>query len=212
MIIPSDGGSQYTCVDRQHRSPIKMTVTTTPSASTTHAVTPLPNDTATETALSGFDVVPGESSIREPTQIDFLAKAWATLLSHSHHFHLKFLPGHIISSMVDRQCMTICPSGFPFSNDCITVKYMDWKNDKHTESILCRNLAPFSPQKGGGFIVFTEGERAGIVCSVKKAKCSEGMLDLVNMEQEMIRKQDRHICCSVEVHAESCRCSTFLPL
>ena len=188
-----------------------MTVTTTPSVSTTRAVT-LHNDTATETAPSDFDVVPGESSIREPTRIDFLAKVWATSLSHSHHFHLKFLPGHIVGSMVDCQCMTICPSGFSFGNDRITVKYTDRKNNKHTESVLCRNLAPFSPQKGGGFIMFTKGERAGIVCSVKKAKRSEGTLDLVNMEQEMIRKQDRHICCSVEAHAESCRCSTFPPL
>ena len=146
-----------------------MTVTTTPSASTAHVVTPLPDDTATETAPSGFDVVPGESSIREPTQIDFLVKAWATSLSRSHHFHLKFLPGHIVSSMVNRQCMTICPSGFSFSNDRITVKYTDQKNNKHTESILCQNLAPFSPQKGGGFIMFTEGERAGTVCSALKA-------------------------------------------
>ena len=188
-----------------------MTVATTPSMSTTHTVTPLPNDTATETAPSGFDVVPGKSSIREPTRIDFLAKAWATSLSCSHHFHLKFLPGHIVGSMVNHQCMTMCPFGFSFSNDHITVKYTDQKNDKHTEFILCWNLAPFSPQKGGGFIVFTKGERAGTVCSVKKAKRSEGTLDLVNMEQEMIRKQDRHICCSVEAHAESCHCSTFPP-
>ena len=72
---------------------------------------------------------------------------------------------------------------------------MDHKNAKHTESVFCQHLAPYSPQKGGGSVVFIGGARAGLVCSVKKAKRTEGTLDLVTTEQELILKQDRHICC-----------------
>ena len=60
--------------------------------------------------------------------------------------------------------------------------------------------------------MFIGGARAGLVCSVEKAKCAEGTLDLVTTEQELILKQDRHICCGVEPHVESSRCNTFLPL
>ena len=133
-------------------------------------------------------------------------------LSHTNYFQLVFLPGHIVGSMVDHQCMTLCPSQFSLENDRITVQYTDRKNAKHTESIFCRHLAPYSPQKGGGSVVFIRGARAGLVCSVKKAKCAEGTLDLVTTEQELILKQDRHICCGVELHVESCHCNTFLPL
>ena len=52
--------------------------------------------------------------------------------------------------IVDRQCMTLCPSQFSFENDCITIQYMDCKIAKHAESILCQYLALYSPQKGGG--------------------------------------------------------------
>lgn len=208
-VFYSDGNGQYTCVDRQHGPPIKMTIATAPSTPTTRTATPPPNDT-TDITSSGFDVVAGESSIREPTRIDFLAEAWATSLSRSHHFQLTFLPGHIVGSMVDRQCMTVCPSDFSFDSEHITVKYTDRKNDKHHESVLCRYLAPFSPQKCGGNVVFIEGSRSGVVCGVKKAKRAGGTLDLVTTEQELIRKQDRHICCGVEAHVESsCRCITF---
>ena len=67
----------------------------------------------------------------------------------------------------------------------------------------------YSPQKVGGSVVFIRGARTGLVCSVKKAKCAEGTLDLVTTEQELILKQDRHICCGVEPHVKLCRCNTF---
>ena len=209
--ILSTRDGQYTCVDCQHSSPIKMTLTTTTSTSTARALTPLPDDTLMEMVSSGFDVVPGETSVRAPTQIDFLAEPWLMSLSHMNHFQLVFLLGHIVGSMVDRQCMTLCPSQFSLENDCITVQYMDCKNAKHTESIFRWHLAPYSPQKGGGSVVFIGGARARLVCSVKKAKCTEGTLDLVTTEQELILKQDRHICCGVEPHVESCHCNTFPP-
>ena len=210
--ILSAGDGQYTCADRQHGSPIMMSLVTTASTSTARMATPLPDDTPMDTVPSGFDVVPGETSVRNPTKIDFLAEPWAMSLSHTNHFQLVFLPGHIVGSMVDRQCMTLCPSQFSFLNDHITVQYVDRKNAKHTESVLCQYLAPYSPQKGGGSVVFIKGARAGLVCSVKKAKRTEGTLDLVSIEQELIRKQDRHICCGVEAHVESCCCITFPPL
>ena len=125
------------------------------------------------------------------------------LLSHMTHFHLVFLPGHIIGSMVNHQSMTLCPSQFSFENDCIIIWYTDRKNAKHTESILCQYLALYSPQKGGGRVVFIKGARTGSVCNVKKTKCAEGTLDLVTSEQELIVKQDR---CTVAVwkHILSC--------
>ena len=98
-----------------------MTLATTASTSTTRASTPLPDDTPTEMILSGFDMVPGETSVRAPTQIDFLAEPWAMSLSHTNHFQLVFLLGHIVGSMVDRQCMTLCPSQFSLENDHITI-------------------------------------------------------------------------------------------
>lgn len=165
-----------------------------------------------DAATPPFDVVASGPTIREPTKIDFLAEPWATSLSRTHHFYLYFLPGHIVASMVDRQCTTICPSQFSFENDRITVQYVDRKNAKHTESVLCQYLAPHSPQKGGGSVVFIEGARAGLVCSVKKAKRVDGTLDLVSIEEELIKKQNRLVCCGVEAHAEPCRCSTFPPL
>ena len=125
-------------------------------------------------------------------------------LSHTNHFQLVFLPGHIVGSMVNHQSMTLCPSQFSFENDCITIQYMDCKNTKHTESVLCQHLALYSPQEEGGSVMFIEGARAGLVCSVKKAKCAEGMLDLVIIEWELIMKQDRHICCGVEAHVALC--------
>ena len=210
--ILSTGDGQYTCVDHQHGSPIKMTLTTTASMSPAHASTPLPNNTPIEIVSSGFDVVVGKTSVQAPTQIDFLVEPWAMSLSHTIHFHLVFLPGHIVSSMVDRQCMTLCPSQFSFENDRIIVQYTDRKNAKHTESVLCRYLAPYSPQKGGGRVVFIEGARTGSICNVKKAKHAEGTLDLVTSKQELIVKQDRRTCCGVEAHIELCRCTTFLPL
>ena len=114
--------------------------------------------------------------------------------------------------MVNRQCMMVCPSQFSFENDHITIQYMDHKDAKHTESIVCQHLVPYSPQKGGGSVMFIKGARAGVVCSVKKAKCTEGTLDLVTIKWELIMKEDRHICCGVEAHVELCRCSTFPPL
>ena len=60
--------------------------------------------------------------------------------------------------------------------------------------------------------MFIGGARARLVCSVKKAKHTEGPLDLVTIEQELILKQDRHICCGVESHVKSSCCNTFLPL
>ena len=60
--------------------------------------------------------------------------------------------------------------------------------------------------------MFIKGARAGLVCSVKKAKWTEDILDLVTIRQELIMKQDRHICCSVEAHVELCCCNTFPPL
>ena len=189
-----------------------MALTTTISASTICMATPLPDDTPVETVPSGFNVVPGETSVWEPMQINFLAELWVMLLSHMHYFQLVFLPGHIVSSMVDHQCMMLCPSQFSLTNDCITVQYMDRKNAKHTESILCQYLVPHSPQKGGGSVVFIKGARAGSVFSVKKAKHAQGTLDLITIEQELIRGQDIHICCSVERHVESCCCITFPPL
>ena len=116
-----------------------------------------------------------------------------------------------MGSMVNRQCMMLCPSQFSLENDRITIQYTDRKNTKHKESVFCQHLALYSPQKGGGSVVFIGGARAGLVCSVKKAKHAEGTLDLVTTEQELILKQDRHICCGVEPHVESCHCNTFLP-
>ena len=66
--------------------------------------------------------------------------------------------------------------------------------------------------EGGGSVVFIKGARTSLVCSVKKAKHGKGTLDLLTIGQELIRKQDRHICCSVEVHVELCHCISFLPL
>ena len=89
---------------------------------------------------------------------------------------------------------------------------MDHKNAKHTESVFCQHLTPYPPQQGGGCVVFIRGARAGLVCSVKKAKHTEGTLDLVTIEQELILKQDRHIYCGVEPHVKLCHCNTFPPL
>lgn len=181
-----------------------------PARSPVRTPTPPPDDILPETAPSGFVVDAGESSIREPTGIDFLAEAWAMQMSDSHHFQLTFLPGYIVGSMVDRQCMTVCPSGFSLGGDRITVKYTDRKNDKHTESVLCRYLGPFGPQKSGGKVVFTQGARVGEVCGVKKANRAAGTLDLITTRQEIIKKQARRICCGVEVHCDgSCRCINF---
>ena len=124
-------------------------------------------------------------------QIDFLAQPWAMSLSHMHHFQLVFLLRHIVSSMVNCQCMMLCPSQFSLTNDHITIQYTDCKNAKHTESILCRYLVLYSPQKGGGSVMFIKGARAGSVCSVKKAKRAQGTLDLITIKQELIRGQDR---------------------
>ena len=101
ILSARDG--QYTCVDRQHSSPIKMTLATTASTSTACALTPLPDDTPMEMISSRFNVVPGETSVRAPTQIDFLVEPWAMSLSHTNHFQLVFLLGHIVSSMIDCQ-------------------------------------------------------------------------------------------------------------
>ena len=62
------------------------------------------------------------------------------------------------------QCMMLCPSEFSFENDCITIQYTDYKNTKHTESVFCRNLALYSPQKGDGGVAFIKGVRAGWCC------------------------------------------------
>ena len=134
------------------------------------------------------------------------------LLSHMHHFQLVFLPGHIVGSMVNRQCMMLCPSQFSLTNDHITIQYTDRKNAKHTKSVLCQYLVLYSPQKGCGSVMFIKGAMAGSVCSVKKAKHAQGTLDLVTIKQELIRGQDRYICCGVEMHVELCHCITFPPL
>ena len=70
-------------------------------------------------------------------------------------------------------------------------------------------LGTVFPSEGSGIVVFIEGARTGSICNVKKARCAEGTLDLVTSKQELIVKQDRHICCSVEAHVESCHCTTF---
>lgn len=189
-----------------------MTLPIAPKPTARRPTTPTYVEPTRDAVVSGLDVVPGESTAREPTQIDFLAEPWAASLSRTNHFLLIFLPGHTVGSMVDRQCMTLCPSQFSLQNDRIAVQYVDRKHTKHTESVRCQHLAPYSPQKGGGSVVFIKGARTGSVCSVKKAKRVEGTLDLVTIEQDHISKEDRHNCCGIEAHVDPCRCSTFPPL
>ena len=93
------------------------------STSAEHPATPPLDDIPMETTLLGFDIVPGETSLREPTPIDFLAEPWAMSLLCSHHFQLIFLPGHNVGAMIDCMCATICPSGFAINNNKITVMY-----------------------------------------------------------------------------------------
>ena len=186
-----------------------MTHGITAPTSTKRPATPLPDDIPVDSTPSGFDVVPGESSLREPTRIDFLAHPWAMSLSHSHHFQLVFLPGHIVGAMIGRTCMTICPSGFAINNNLITVMYTDKFGRPQTESVLCRHLAPYLPQKRNVNVVLLSGPKMGDVCHVNKAKRVARIYDLTTLRQERLNKQDMGNCCGVEAHANSCRCSTF---
>jgi len=181
------------------------------STSAEHSATPPPDDIPMETTPSGFDVVPGEASLREPTPIDFLMEPWAMSLSRSHHFQLIFLPGHIVGAMIDRTCTTICPSGFAVNNDKITVMYTDKFGRPHTESVLCRHLAPYSPQKRNVNVVILRGPKMGDICHVKKAKRVERIYDLETPQREQLKKQEMKNCCGVEAHVNDCRCSTFPP-
>ena len=160
---------------------------------------------------SGFDVVPGETSLRDPTSIDFLAQPWAMSLSHLHHFQLIFLPGHVVGAMIDRTCMTVCPSGFAINNDRITVMYTDKFGKPNTEFVLCRHLAPYLPQKRNVKVVLLRGPKMGAICDVKKAKRVECIYDLT-IQQEQLKKQEMKNCCGVVPHANDCRCSIFPPL
>lgn len=159
--------------------------------------------------MSGFDVVPGEASIREPTPIDFLADPWAKSFSLSHHFQLIFLPGHDVAAMIDRTCMTVCPSGFVTDNDRITVMYTDKFGRRHTECVLCRHLAPYLPQKRNVNVVLLLGPKVGEVCHVKTAKRVQRTYDLTTSQQEQLKTQEMKSCCGVEVHIDGCRCIGF---
>ena len=136
-----DGDSQYTCIDHQHGPLLKISCGINVSTSTRCSATPLPNDIPVETTPSAFDIVPGEMSLREPTPIDFLAESWAKSLSHLHHFQLIFLPSHVVSTMIDCTCITMCPSNFAINNNWITIMYTDKFGCPHTKSIQCCHLA-----------------------------------------------------------------------
>ena len=105
-------------------------------------------------------------------------------LSHSHHFQLIFLPGHIVGAMIGRTCMTICPSGFAINNNLITVMYTDKFGRPQTESVLCRHLAPYLPQKRNVNVVLLSGPKMGDVCHVNKAKRVARIYNLTTLQQE----------------------------
>ena len=215
-FFSSGRDGQYTCINHQHSLPLKITHTINISTALTfteHFTTPLPDDIPTESTPSGFDVVPGETSFsREPTAIDFLAEAWAKSLSLSHHFWLVFLTGHIDSAMIGHTCMTICPSGFATINNKITVMYTNKFGQPHTESILCRHLAPHSLKKCNVNIIILRGSKVGVICHVKKAESVKHTYNLMTPQQEQLKKQEMKDHCGVEAHANNCQCSIFCPL
>ena len=201
------------CVDCQHSVPVKITHGINASTSTEHPATPPPDDIPVDSTPSGFDVVPGKTSLRDPTPVDFLAQPWAMSLSHLHRFQLIFLPGHIVSAMIDCMCMTICPSGFAINNDRITVMYTDKFGKPNTESILCCHLAPYLLQKHNVNVVLLRGLKMGNICHVKKAKRVEHIYDLTTLQQEQLKRVEMKNCCGVKAHAlNNCHCSTFFPL
>ena len=200
-------------MDCQHGVPVKITPGINASTSTEHPATSPPDDIPVDSTLSGFDVVPSETSLRDPTPVDFLVQPWVMSLSHSHHFQLIFLPGHIVSAMIDHTCMTVCPSGFAINNDRITVMYTDKFGKPNTESVLCCHLAPYLPQKHNVNVVLLRGLKMGKVCHVKKAKRVEHIYDLMTLQQEQLKRVEMKNFCGVKVHAlNDCHCSTFFPL
>ena len=158
-------------------------------------------------------LITGEMSLRDPTTVDFLARPWVMSLSHLHHFQLIFLPGHIVSAMIDHTCMTVCPSGFAINNDRITVMYTDKFGKPNTESVLCHHLALYLPQKCNVNIILLRGLKMGNICHVKKAKRVEHIYNLMTLQQEQLKRVEMKNCCGVKAHAlNDCHCSTFFPL
>ena len=170
------------CVDCQHSVPVKITHGINALTSAEHPATPPPDDTPVDSTPSGFDVVPSEMSLRDPTPVDFLVQPWAMSLSHSHHFQLIFLPSHVVGAMIDCTCMTVCPSGFAINNDRITIMYTNKFGKPNTESILCRYLAPYLPQKHNVNIILLRGLKMGNIWHVKKAKRVERIYDLMTLQ------------------------------
>ena len=202
-------------MDCQHGVPVKITHGINALTSTEHPATPPPNDIPVDSTLSGFDVVLGETSLRDPTPVDFLVQPWAMSLSHLHHFWLIFLLSHIVSAMIDHTWMTVCPSGFAINNDRITVMYTNKFGKPNTESILCRHLALYLPQKCNVNVnvILLRGLKMGNVCHVKKAKRVEHIYDLTTLQQEQLKRVEMKNCCGVKAHAlNDCHCSTFFPL
>ena len=130
-------------------------VTTIASSVHSCSATPLPIDPPVgSAATSGFDVIPGEASKCLPTAINFLAQSW--------------LPGHPVSSLVDHQCMTVCPLDFSLIKETITVMFSNKNAHKHIDTALCRHLTCFTPKKSQVYVAVLRGPRMGQVCKIDK--------------------------------------------
>ena len=125
------------------------------------------NPTATDppvgsAATSGFNVIPGEASKCSPTTIEFLTQPWAVTLSQSHHFQFTFLPGHCIGSLVDHQCMTVCPLNFSLIKEAITIMFSDKNAHKHIDTALCHHLMHFTLKKSQVYVAVLLGPRRSV--------------------------------------------------
>ena len=175
------------------------------------STTPLPTDPpAGSAATSGFDVIPGEASKCLPTTIDFLTQSWAVTLSQSHHFQFTFLPSHPISSLVDHQCMTVCPLDFSLVKETITVMFSNKNAHKHIDTALCRHLTCFTPKKSQVYVAVLRGPRMGQVCKINKVYRAKKVYSL-KLEQGEAFEEDWLNCCTIQPHEDrKCPCAKYL--
>ena len=187
-------------------------VVTTGSSVPSCSATPLPTGPPVESAApSVFNVILGEASECSPTTIDFLAQPWVAPLSQSHHFQLTCLPSHLISSLVDHQCMTVQPLDFSLIKENITIMFTDKNAYNHIDTALCHHLMHFTPKKSQAYIVILHGPRMGQICEVKKVYRSKQIYSL-KLEQGEEFQESWLNCCTLQPHEDGkCSCAKYLP-
>lgn len=189
-----------------------MEMVATGSSVPNRSTTPLPTDLPVEGAThSGFDVILGEASECSPTTIDFLTQPWVAVLSQSYHFQFTFIPGHPVSSMIDWQCMTVCPSGFSLLKETITVMFTNKNAHNHIDTALSRHLTCFTQRKSHVYVAVLCGPRIGQVYGIKKVNRAKKMYTLEPEEGEEFQESWLN-CCAVQPHEDRCYCAKYSPV